>query len=164
MPQGMPTRRFIMQALAIIQGTDGNDTLTGTAGNDTIQGGHGNDVLQGGKGTDTLLGDTGADVFVIDFDDLLPRFESGDHIDFGALPGTAPDKIELHGFGIDALVEGVNFFFNDAPVATDEPVLYYYQQHLYFAPMGTNTDFNVFEVAQFIAPIKHLAPGDFILS
>lgn len=39
----------------VMDGGDGNDTITGTAGNDWLQGGRGNDVLNGGDGDDTFL-------------------------------------------------------------------------------------------------------------
>jgi Ca2+-binding RTX toxin-like protein len=56
--------------MAIINGTNGHDTLTGTAGADTINlfggndiayGGGGNDVMIGFDGNDTLAGGAGAD-------------------------------------------------------------------------------------------------------
>src|SRR5215470_10578259 len=48
--------------MAIINGTNGDDTLIGTADNDTINGLDGNDVLDGGAGNDTLNGGLGIDL------------------------------------------------------------------------------------------------------
>ena len=48
--------------MAIINGTNGDDTLTGTSDNDTINGLDGNDVLDGGAGNDTLNGGLGIDL------------------------------------------------------------------------------------------------------
>ena len=48
--------------MAIINGTNGDDTLIGTADNDTISGLNGNDVLDGGAGNDTLNGGLGIDL------------------------------------------------------------------------------------------------------
>ncbi len=75
----------------IINGTNGNDSLTGTpnndtinglGGNDTLRGGNGNDTLNGGLGTDRLYGDNGADIFVFDTsessgNDIIYNFQSG---------------------------------------------------------------------------------------
>lgn len=46
----------------LIDGGDGEDSLTGTDDNDTILGGDGNDLIAGGGGNDTLRGGDGADV------------------------------------------------------------------------------------------------------
>jgi Ca2+-binding RTX toxin-like protein len=43
----------------LINGGDGNDTITGSAGNDTIVGGRGNDVAVLGKGDDTFVWNPG---------------------------------------------------------------------------------------------------------
>jgi len=44
-----------------LNGLGGNDALDGGAGNDTLDGGDGNDTLNGGTGNDTLLGGNGND-------------------------------------------------------------------------------------------------------
>lgn len=49
--------------LAVITGTDGNDTINGGVGNDTINGGAGNDTINGGDGNDSLMGGAGYDNF-----------------------------------------------------------------------------------------------------
>ena len=45
----------------VIAGLDGNDTLNGDAGDDTISGNNGNDTLNGGDGNDTLSGNNDND-------------------------------------------------------------------------------------------------------
>jgi Ca2+-binding RTX toxin-like protein len=61
--------------MAIINGTNGNDTRNGTneddeinglGGNDTLYGLDGNDVLDGGEGIDRLEGGNGSDYYVVD--------------------------------------------------------------------------------------------------
>jgi Ca2+-binding RTX toxin-like protein len=47
--------------MAILIGTNGNDTLNGSAGNDTLIGGGGDDTLNGGDGNDILIGGAGDD-------------------------------------------------------------------------------------------------------
>ncbi|MEH2076085.1 MAG: hypothetical protein V7K57_17100, partial [Nostoc sp.] len=49
--------------MAIINGTNGNDTLNGTTDNDLINGLAGDDTLNGNGGDDTLNGGTGDDTF-----------------------------------------------------------------------------------------------------
>src|SRR5882672_4249429 len=50
--------------MAIIIGTNGDDTLNGTSGTDIIIGNDGNDVLSGGAGNDILLGGNGNDILL----------------------------------------------------------------------------------------------------
>jgi Ca2+-binding RTX toxin-like protein len=45
-----------------VNGGDGNDTITGSAGNDTIKGDAGNDSLTGALGNDDIEGGTGDDI------------------------------------------------------------------------------------------------------
>jgi VCBS repeat-containing protein len=45
----------------VLNGGNGNDSLTGTGGEDTLNGGNGNDVLNGLGGHDVLVGGNGAD-------------------------------------------------------------------------------------------------------
>ncbi|WP_414704743.1 calcium-binding protein, partial [Pseudomonas anatoliensis] len=47
--------------MAVINGTNGADTLTGTSGDDEINGWAGNDILIGGAGADKLNGGEGFD-------------------------------------------------------------------------------------------------------
>jgi serralysin len=56
----------------LINGTDGDDSLTGTAGNDVISGFAGNDTLNGGAGADVMKGGRGDDTYIVD--------NAGDHI------------------------------------------------------------------------------------
>ncbi len=51
---------------AILQGEDGNDTLTGGSSADTLLGGPGNDTLNGKLGNDTIDGGTGTDQWNLD--------------------------------------------------------------------------------------------------
>ncbi|MEH2265640.1 calcium-binding protein [Nostoc sp.] len=53
--------------MAIINGTNGNDTLNGTTDNDLINGLAGKDTLNGNGGDDTLNGGTGDDTIYSDF-------------------------------------------------------------------------------------------------
>ncbi|WP_440467050.1 calcium-binding protein [Pseudomonas sp. YH-1] len=59
--------------LLLLQGGEGNDSITGYASDDTLQGGlgndtlysrAGNDLLQGGEGNDTLSGEAGNDTLI----------------------------------------------------------------------------------------------------
>jgi hypothetical protein len=50
------------EAMAIINGTDGDDFLNGTSGNDTIFGLDGNDTITGNGGDDTIDGGAGIDL------------------------------------------------------------------------------------------------------
>jgi Ca2+-binding RTX toxin-like protein len=70
MTQGRPD-------VAIIIGTDGDDTLTGTFAADQIDGGAGNDSLSGGDGDDTLTAGTGDDL--LDGGDGNDTFHVTDH-------------------------------------------------------------------------------------
>jgi Ca2+-binding RTX toxin-like protein len=83
--------------MAIIFGTNDDDTLTGTSGNDIIigldgndvlSGGNGNDLLLGGDGNDTLLGGNGSDILLGGNDD-------------DTLDGGAGNDILVGGHGID---------------------------------------------------------------
>jgi Ca2+-binding RTX toxin-like protein len=66
---------YYIQAPAVVQGGDGNDSLdvrgssaanvlVGGAGADTLNGGLGRDILLGGAGVDTLRGGLGEDVLI----------------------------------------------------------------------------------------------------
>jgi len=78
---------------ALLDGGDGDDTLTGSAADDTLNGGPGNDTLNGRDGNDTLFGGPGNDIlnggrgndtmFGGDGDDQFPW-----------LPGEGSDVIE----------------------------------------------------------------------
>jgi len=47
----------------VLNGLDGDDTLSGGAGDDILDGGTGGDTLSGGVGNDTLTGDAGNDTY-----------------------------------------------------------------------------------------------------
>ena len=47
-----------------ISGFNGNDIIDGGAGQDSIAGGNGNDILSGGSGNDEINGDGGADIIL----------------------------------------------------------------------------------------------------
>jgi len=51
---------------AVINGTEGNDSLAGTAGNDTLNGFGGNDTLDGLAGADSMVGGAGDDLYFVD--------------------------------------------------------------------------------------------------
>ena len=88
----------------LVNGGDGNDTITGGSANDTLNGANGNDVIQGGPGFDSLTGGAGADTFAFTKADLTaPTFDT--ITDFagagnGAVAGD--DVIQLSGFSTSA--------------------------------------------------------------
>ena len=51
-----------LSGITLINGNNGNDTLTGSTGDDTILGGTGNDTLDANDGNDTVDGGTGNDI------------------------------------------------------------------------------------------------------
>lgn len=86
----------------LLDGGDGNDTLSGTsaaemlfggAGNDTLNAGGGDDVLYGGAGSDTLNGSGGND---------LSRYYYGDGYDTLTDSGGTSDTFEFADVGISA--------------------------------------------------------------
>ena len=54
-------KTFTIQLTNVLDGTNGDDTVTGTAGNDSLEGHAGTDTLRGLGGDDTLNGGLGAD-------------------------------------------------------------------------------------------------------
>jgi Ca2+-binding RTX toxin-like protein len=81
-----------------LTGTNGNDILRGLAGNDTLRGLAGNDVLDGGVGSDSMTGGLGRDVFVVD--------SAGDRI-FES-PGGGTDSVHSSiSFSLAALLENL---------------------------------------------------------
>ncbi|WP_122290019.1 calcium-binding protein [Pseudomonas savastanoi] len=85
---------------ALLDGTDGNDTITGydtadtllgLAGNDTLNGRNGNDLLDGGDGKDSLNGEAGDDSLLGGAgNDTLSGGEGNDILD----GGTGNDSLE----------------------------------------------------------------------
>ncbi|NWF86190.1 MAG: hypothetical protein HXY18_20460, partial [Bryobacteraceae bacterium] len=89
-------------AVALIDGGDGNDTITGSAGADTILGGLGADTLRGGAGDDTFLvygADTAADTVAGDagFDTIVGG-AGDDTFRFASFSGTnTVERIDVGG-------------------------------------------------------------------
>lgn len=75
----------------VIDGGDGDDTITGSTGRDVLRGGAGDDVIDGGPGTDTVTGGRGADIFI-------QRLVPPDPLGGG---GTQPDLIRDFDPGAD---------------------------------------------------------------
>jgi hypothetical protein len=70
---------------ALIDGGEGNDSLTGGRGNDLLIGGPGADTIRGGRGNDILVGDDrDDDVLGGDDDDILSPGADKNRIDGGA--------------------------------------------------------------------------------
>jgi len=70
----------------VLNGGNGQDSLTGSAGDDTINGGNGKDTINAGDGNDILTGGNGSDTFVFG-----PHFGNDIVTDFG----TGPDHIQF---------------------------------------------------------------------
>jgi Ca2+-binding RTX toxin-like protein len=49
-----------------LNGTNGDDTINGLAGNDSLFGLAGNDILDGGTGADRMEGGDGSDTYIVD--------------------------------------------------------------------------------------------------
>ena len=81
-------------------GNDVDNVLTGLGGDDVLVGGFGNDTLIGGEGADELSGGAGADLFVIEGNDIITDFASGE------------DTIDLSGY--DFSYVGENAFSGTA--------------------------------------------------
>jgi hemolysin type calcium-binding protein len=89
--------------MAIIFGTETNDTLSGTAEDDVIEGAGGSDTISGGDGNDTLFGDyftTTTDVQTPD-GDILSGGAGNDNLIAGA-----GDDVLDGGAGMDVLIGG----------------------------------------------------------
>ena len=89
--------------MAIINGTDGNDSLSGTSGADTLAGGNGSDTVSGGAGDDIFIA-TSPTVTADTLDaidggagyDRLVAVANGAGITFGSL--TNLEEISANGF------------------------------------------------------------------
>jgi Ca2+-binding RTX toxin-like protein len=84
-----------------LRGQDGNDVITGDAGNDTIDGGDGNDSITAGDGNDSIDGDDG--------DDTIDAGGGNDNIE----GGSGADSI-IGGAGMDTIDSGQGNDFVDA--------------------------------------------------
>jgi Ca2+-binding RTX toxin-like protein len=115
---------YLINPLASIRGTDGDDTLTGTSGSDSIYGGDGNDTLSGlggndlffgGDGGDTIYGGSGDDTLwgdgfsgsATDDFDVLFAGDGNDRIESSAsnatiYGGSGNDQITARGLFVDA--------------------------------------------------------------
>jgi hypothetical protein len=87
--------------MAILNGGNGNNTLTGGAGNDILNGGNGNDTLNGGAGDDTLNGGNGNDIVVGGQGTDTAFLGNGDDL-FRWNPGDGNDTV-VGGRGFDTL-------------------------------------------------------------
>ncbi|HYD38088.1 MAG TPA: calcium-binding protein [Allosphingosinicella sp.] len=93
--------------MAIITGTNGDDTLNGGSssdqifglgGNDTLNGNGGNDTLDGGTGADTMNGGTGSDIYIVD--------DTGDSVNENAGEGGSDEvRTTLASYALTANVE-----------------------------------------------------------
>ena len=81
-------------------GNDVDNVLTGLGGDDVLVGNAGDDTLIGGEGADEMTGGEGADLFVIEGDDIITDFASGE------------DTIDLSGY--DFTYVGENAFTGTA--------------------------------------------------
>ncbi len=114
------------------------NTLSGGGGGDFLVAGGGNDTLIGGTGLDVLQGNSGADRFLwnalVEVGDVIQDFVSGeDKLVF--------DASAFIQFG-PALVEGVNFVSNTAPIAATANATFLWDSDdtvLYFDADGTGT-------------------------
>jgi len=121
--------QFSVVASALLEGSNGNDTLIGSAcaddidgregdddidadaGSDTISGGDGNDLIVAGAGNDTVFGGRGDDtIFGDDGDDQLSGGEGDDHISGGSgndtLFGDDGNDVLFGDGGNDVLIGG----------------------------------------------------------
>jgi Ca2+-binding RTX toxin-like protein len=104
----------------IVDGGDGDDTITTGAGDDSIDGGAGNDTIKSGAGSDYVFGNTGDDVIdagdgndVVyggDGKDTLAGGAGADYIEGGAgndsIDGGAGQDMLSGGAGDDRIVSG----------------------------------------------------------
>ena len=86
-----------------------------------LYGGYGNDALYGGLGSDTMTGGTGDDIFAISPStgtDTITDFVRGqDHLRLGFDMAMELELRSNQGSGNTRLVEGLNLFVGDDPVA-----------------------------------------------
>ncbi len=82
-------------------GGAGNDIAHGGAGNDTLAGGAGNDTLDGGAGNDSLAGGAGNDVYLVD--------DAGDIVSEAVGAGTDTVRTTLAVYELGLNVENLTF-------------------------------------------------------
>jgi Ca2+-binding RTX toxin-like protein len=97
----------------VVDGGEGNDTITGGQGNDIliggigddiILGGDGDDILDGGEGYDVLIGGAGNDTYVngeVTIESFVAGAGTEDKIDLRALSGLTYDCIVAHATMVD---------------------------------------------------------------
>lgn len=103
----------------VVEGGDGDDTITTGAGDDRIDGGAGNDTIFSGAGRDDIFGNSGDDVIVGgDGVNIIHGGDGNDEITAGSgtnfIEGGAGDDVILGGGKSDILSGGVG---NDRIVA-----------------------------------------------
>ncbi|MCE2517947.1 MAG: FG-GAP repeat protein, partial [Alphaproteobacteria bacterium] len=90
---------------AVIEGTNGDDTIHGTTGDDDLSGAGGDDYLWGGAGNDTYDGGRGDDTFYGDTGD--DSFDGGRGIDTVSYVGAAAGvTVNL---GLSRVIDGITY-------------------------------------------------------
>src|SRR3712207_4967602 len=84
--------------MAVVNGTEGNNTLYGTGGDDVISGGGGDDVIKAGSGKDRLDGGAGKD-----------RLYGGAGDDIYYVDDLGDVVVEPNGYGNDLVYASVSF-------------------------------------------------------
>jgi Ca2+-binding RTX toxin-like protein len=83
---------------AVVEGSDGDDTLIGGSGADSLHGGDGADLIYGGYGDDVLDGDDGVDtVYGQAGDDVLSSFDNNDALWGGSGRDRLAMGLTMHG-------------------------------------------------------------------
>ena len=103
-----------------ITGSAGNDSLFGSAGDDTITGGGGNDVLDGGAGTDTLKGGAGNDLYRFGRGDGRDTIRDENLVNGRATQAGTGDLLFLHG-GIGIADVLIRLTANGLEIALKDP-------------------------------------------
>ena len=101
-------------ASMVLNGTEGNDSITGFTTDDTINGFGGNDTLYGGNGNDSLNGGDGNDTVSGQADDDIVSGNAGDDIIYGnagndTLHGGSGHDVLYGDTGSDTIDGGTSF-------------------------------------------------------
>jgi len=78
----------------VLDGGEGNDTITGSEGSETIIGGEGNDTIIGGGGSDTISAGAGNDTVFFDSSESDVEIDGGSGLDKLILTGDGEFNIE----------------------------------------------------------------------